>query len=59
MEVIPGDQPDEACRYLPIDNLNSAHDLGGNPRKEQTAVRMGHCEGRGTPPHHWSEAVQV
>jgi len=34
MEVVPGDQPDEAGRKLSIDTLDSAHSLGENPRKE-------------------------
>jgi len=49
MEVIPGGQLDAAGRKLSIDTPNSARSLGENPRKEQTVVRMGHGEGRGTP----------
>ena len=59
MEVIPGGQPDAAGRKLSTDTLDSARSLDENLRKEQTVVRMGHGVGRGTPPHLWSEAVQV
>jgi len=34
---------------LSNDTLDSAHSLGENQRKEQTVVKMGHGEGRGTP----------
>jgi len=59
MEVVPGGQPDAAFRKQSIYTLDSARSLGENPRKEETVVRMGHGMGRGTPPHCWSEDVNM
>ena len=59
MEDIPGGQPDTEDRKPSIHNLDSVRSLDENLRKEQTVVRMGHGARRGTPPHRWSEAVQV